>query len=250
MDRSSLGIRDLDLHVVKFGVDVYPTIEVAAERTHLNIFYEEASRRWPELYEELLSSNTQFEIAKRFGSAGAPGSAKGQTFVLTPRGPVFLFPLFLPPPIGATGLEGDCLDKLADVRKLFFSSLPGRKCLRIGLCRELVFATGQDSWNELLTDKTEFANAQFVGGESLLAYRDAKCNVRVRLQPIEIARMRRLPVGTQIAEKAGRGLRVELDVNNADVRPLEDADMEEILTRATGLWPDALLDYLSGGRTA
>ena len=249
MQPLNLSLDDVNLHVVKFGIDIYPPIEIAAERTRLNMFYEEASRQWPHLYDELLSSNTQFEISKRFGSPGAPGSAKGQTLVLTPRGPVFIFPVALPPPIGKTGLDETPREQFAEVRELFFRSLPGRKCLRVGLVRDLIFATGQESCNTVITAKDEFSGARLVGGESTLSYRDAKCNVRVKLEPGEIAKTTQLALGKQITEPAGRGLHVELDVNNVDVRPLEDADIEEVLTRAASLWPDALLEYLRGQRS-
>jgi hypothetical protein len=243
----SVGLDDLQLHVVKFGIDLYPPLEIASERTRLNLFYEEASQRWPELFEQLLSSNTQFEIAKGFGSPPST-RAKITTFMLTPRGPVFIFPLALPPPVGATGLEGAYFDRFAAVRALFSGALPGRKCLRIGLVREIIFATGATGCHALLTPVSKFAGAELSGGECLLLYRDAKCNVRIKLQPVEAVRTTQLPVGTRISEPAGHALRVELDVNNVEVRPLEDADIEEVLTRARSLWPDALLEYLNERR--
>ena len=61
--------------------------------------------------------------------------------------------------------------------------------------------------------------------------------------------MTQLPVGKKIEEPVGFGLKVKLDINNAEVLVLQDADIEEVLDRAVGFWPDQLLEYLSGMRS-
>ena len=66
------------------------------------------------------------------------------------------------------------------------------------------------------------------------------------MAPCQIQMTTQLPVGTKVEQQTGYGLRVVLDVNNWEIRPLEDSDIEEVLTRATGLWPAQLLEYLNG----
>lgn len=57
--------------------------------------------------------------------------------------------------------------------------------------------------------------------------------------------MTQLPVGKKVEEPVGFGIKVTLDINNTELRELGDADIEEILERAVGFWPDELLKYLS-----
>ena len=247
METLQLSMEDLEQHVVKFGFDIFPPIEISSDRTRLNLFYEEVRERFGELYDQLLASDTEFKISKRFRKdAGIEGRSLGvETFVLTQRGPVFIFPLLLPEPVLATGLEDNYLEKFQQLQELFFSLLPGRKRMRVGLIRELIFATGDTPCHSMLTDRSTFAGGEIRGGNALFAYRDAKCNVRINFSLVEATKQTQLLVGTTVSEPAGYGLLVSLDVNNTDIRPLEDADIEDVLTRATSLWPDELLRYLN-----
>lgn len=235
-------LSDLQMHLVKFGIDVYPPIEIPNERTRLNLFFEKATGEWPQLYRELHASDQRFEIA---GSFGGNRSAPFPTFVLTPRGPVFVFPLRLPPPVNDTEIREDSVgDTFARVRGALLGSIPGHKCLRVGLVRELTFGSGSIPLYKAATSSEEFSGARIVGGESLAHYRDDQYNVRIKLVTVEVAKSTRLPVGYSVTEPAGYGLQVSLDVNNAEIRPLEDADIQGIIDRATRLWPEDLLNYL------
>ena len=219
MDEITAG--DIVQHVASFGIDTYPPVDLAVERTRLNMFYEEASKRWPELYDELRVSSSDFRIAgKLAGARGDKGrSATVDTFALRPRGPVFMFPLVLADPVNETGLEPDFLAKFAEVRELFFSAIPERKIMRLGLVRTAVLATGDTPCRGVLTSSTAFGNAELFGGNMLLVFRDDLCNVRLTLEPVAGTRTTQLPVGKQVREQVGFGLRVELDVNNREVRP-------------------------------
>ena len=140
----SLSTSDIVHHVVTFGIDVYPPIEVSKERTRLNMFYEAACEQWPEIYEKLTVGDTEFRMSKNFRRDPriAGSSVLFDTFVLTNRGPVFVFPLVLPPPAEATGLDDKYVDWFNDVRKVLLDNVPGRNLLRVGLVRELIFTTG------------------------------------------------------------------------------------------------------------
>jgi hypothetical protein len=247
METNVLGTSDLLHHLVKFGIDVYEPIDIDSERTRLNVFYEEARNRWSDMFEKLLASPTEFKISKEFAQrSGKPPSIPIDTFVLTQRGPVLVVPVRLPPPIGATGLEDKIVDLFDGVRELFFAALGvKRQCLRVGMVRELVFDTGETQCQHLIATQSSFAGADLVGGKRLLVFRDAKCNLRIELEPLEIAKTVQLPVGTNVQQHAGYGVRVLLDVNNAVFKPLGTADMKEILERASSLWPDELLKFVN-----
>lgn len=248
MESLSLSTNDLMTHVVKIGMDVHPPIDIATERTRLNIFYEEAHSRHARLFEKLVASDREFVISKEFRAEGGGATAVVPTFVLTARGPVFVFPLRLPPPIGPTEFADTHLDLFREMRAVFFSSIPGRECLRIGLVRELVFQTGQtQSHGMIAAEQSTFSGAPLAGGTLLRLYRDDQHNHRIAIEAVEMTRETKLAIGRTMTEPAGYGLKVVLDVNNHALRTLEEADMDMVLDRATGLWPDVLLEFLAEG---
>jgi len=240
-----LSLEDALQHVGKFGIDIYPPVGIAIDRTRLHMFFEEARSRFPELYSQLFTSDTEFRIAKEFRQQPErPNpSCKSDTFAMTDRGPVFIFPLRLPE-VGDTGLTERFVEQFHEVRRIFFGKLPGRKMLRVGLVRELLFHTGTTLPTEVLTSQSEFAGARLVGGSCLFVYRDDHCNVRLKFDTAEITKSTQLPIGQTLTEMTGHGLLVQLDVNNHEIRPLEDADINGIIERATVLWPDKLLQFL------
>lgn len=247
MPALSLGTSDLLSHVIKIGIDTYPPIQISIEQTKLGTFADEARNRWPQLFDKLESSSSEFIMSKVFrGRHDSGGTTAYPTFVLAPRGPVFAYPLLLPPPIGATGSsEDEYMELFPDLRDTFLRSVGGRDCLRIGLVRELLFNTGETSCMGLLARETSFANADLRGGKCLYLYRDDRCNVRITIEPGEIGTTTQLPVGQTVTQKKGQGLKVELDVNNLQLHALDEAEIEDVLTRARGLWPGRLLEYLN-----
>ena len=247
MELLSLGLDDVCHHVVTFGMDIYPQVEIPNERTRLNMFYEEVRHRWDKLFDRLVASDTEFRISKEFRKRPelAGRSYPVDTFVLTPRGPVFVFPLVLPDPVGQTGLEDTYLEDFAELRSLFFRAVPERAVMRVGLIRELIFDTGQTPCQQLLTDRASFANADLVGGQLLFKYRDTKFNHNILIEPGSWRRTTQLQVGATMNEPAGCGVRVRFDVNNTSVqKPLDESEIQGVLDRATSLWPDDVLGFL------
>lgn len=248
----SLSLDDLAHHVVKFGIDIYPPVDLSNERTRLNMFSEAVCDRWPELYERLVVSDREFSISKSFarGQARTDPTLEVNTFVITNRGPVFIFPLLLPDPVGATGLEGSFLDLIKEIRQLLFQALLERKIMRVGLVRDLVFMTGSSPCLDILAKQATFAKAELISGRSIRSYRDERCNVRITIDTVELMKTTQMPVGKRVEEPVGAGLRVALDVNNTEVRPMAEADIEEVVERAVSLWPEQLLEYITGERSS
>lgn len=249
MQKPLLSLADLCQHSVTFGMDIYPPIEIPQERTRLNMFYEEARRRWNSLFDRLVTSDTEFRISKKFQKSPevAGPSYSIDTFVLTNRGPVFVFPLLLDEPVGDTGLEVTYLDRFKEIRELFFQAIPNRKFMRVGLIRDLIFNTGSVPCQELIAEQTSFAKAELVGGKAVFKYCDTKHNHNILVEPMSRVRTMQLAAGPTVNEPAGFGVRVQLDVNNTDMgRTLEESDIQEVIERATSLWPDKLLEYIEG----
>jgi hypothetical protein len=246
VEQLQLRLDDLYSHMVQFGIDIYPPVEIRDERTRLTMFYEQARALHDALYDQILLSDAQFKISKEFPlREGIPRPSRSvDTFVLASRGPVFVFPLMLPPAFGATGLEDKYLDYFDEMRKLFFRCLPERRVMRLGLVRDLVFNTGETFCGPFITKQASFGSAALVGGSLVIKYRDEKCNVNLHLDAVILGEATRLPVGQTIEQRTGYGLGIRLDVNNWELKPLEDADMQDVLDRATSLWPGELLEYL------
>ncbi len=247
MNDFHLSLDDVMLHAVSIGLDVHPTIEMRDERTRLNMFFEDVRERWPDMYEQLTTGESEFKISKAFrAKPGVQGLALPvDTFVLTKRGPVFVFALRLPDPVGSTNLEGQYRDIFTEVCKTLWSRLPGHKVLRVGLIREVLFLTGETDCTFLVSGQSDWRSARLMGGQRLFQYQDDKCNIRLEFSPGKLGKVTQLPVGKKVEEPVGFGLKVKLDVNNTELRELGDADIEEVLERAVCFWPDELLEYLS-----
>ncbi len=246
MSTLSLGTDDLISHVIKIGIDAFPPIQIPDEQTKLSVFADEVRNRWPELFDKLEASSSEFVLSKVFRApTDSRTTATVPTFVLTPRGPVFIKPLLLPPPGGEVGTEQEYMELFPDLRDTFLRSVGGRDCLRIGLVRELLFGTGQTACYGLLTPEASFAEATLTGGKGIYVYRDDNCNVRITLDAVEIGRTTQLQIGQTVRQPQGHGLTVILDVNNHKLGALSDADMEGVLDHARSLWPDQLLEYIN-----
>ena len=100
-----LSLSDVLTHVVKFGIDIYPPISHREEQTRLNIFYDEMRSIQPQLFQKVHASAQEFKV---FADFRAPNDEAKRvtvsTFELTARGPVFVYPLKCPPPIGDTAI--------------------------------------------------------------------------------------------------------------------------------------------------
>ncbi len=246
MEKLHIGASDVVAHTVTFGVDVYPSIDIYAERTRLHMFYEEARSQLGELYTKLTESDSQFEVSHEFrkGRGGSPATASTEVFVLTNRGPVFKFPILIPE-TGDTGLAADYVELFHQSRQLFLKHLPGRVCLRVGMVREAVFNTGRTQPFQVVARAHEIQGATMVGGMLGMGFIDPQCNVRLELQTVQFGQITQVAGGHPIAKAVGNGLGMLLDVNNREVRTLTEGDIETILARAHSFWPDSIVEFIN-----
>jgi len=249
MPQARFSTSDLQYHEVAFGVDTYPPVELGDNQVRLNMFYEEGRNRWPTRFHRLSTSEGEFTISGAFRRAGVQGGPKSEfpTFQLTKRGPFFSLPIQLPEPLGMTGVDENPIGDFQKVRSLFASAVPDVKFMRVGMVRKLLFATGKAPCFNLFTKKSERFNARLTGGSTKFLYRDGTCNINVHLDVVDVLKQTQLAIGATVTDSTGYGLQVILDVNNAELKPLSDDDIEMVLTRACGLWPDALLSFLNEG---
>lgn len=243
-DELRLTLDDIHQYLLRFGLDLFPPLELANEQFRAQSLYRALVESWPQFFAKLSLSAGEFVISRRFPVGSA--EAEVPAFTYTPRGPVVVMPIKLAgysvPGSDEHKLVADFQNILGIIRNVF----PGREVLRIGLVRELVFSTGETRADPvLLPVSDEFGGARFIGGESQLVFRDSICNIRVHLKPGEIRQRLESPIGIARENHLAFGLNVEFDVNNVEMRPLQDADIAQVLERAKSLWPGALLDYLN-----
>ncbi len=237
-----LSQSDISQHTLHAGVDIYPPVRIPEERTHLNVFFEEARDRHPEWCHSLAASDAGFRISGRFGDKHGR-TCEPVTFELTKRGPVFSIPLVIAD-LGTTALSDKYLEVLEATRKLFFACVPDRKILRFGLVRKVMFNTGDYPSLGILGAPDEFASAELVGGSAVYQYRDDRYNVRITAEPMRAIRTTRIPLGARVDEPAGFGLGVTVDVNNHEIKPQLDADIQLTVDRAESLWPESVMEFL------
>ena len=77
---------------VSYGVDIRPELQVAHERTKFQEYYNWCSDHRPALFEQMITSATEFRMRATFTFPGR-GSVDFDTFTVNRRGPVFIFPL-------------------------------------------------------------------------------------------------------------------------------------------------------------
>ncbi|MCH7812891.1 MAG: hypothetical protein IID40_02605 [Planctomycetes bacterium] len=236
----------MDQHILKYGVDVFPPLNVRDETTRANDLFRELNTSWPEVFQELSfrPDTNEFQILSSFQMR--EGTAKMATVTLTPRGPAFAFPLRFGP-LGMyehkTEPEEVFLGSLAVIQEKF----PGVQVLRVGLIRELVFSTGRTLSAPYLAHRYgTFPGAESRGGNTTISFRDDRCNIRVKIDTVEVRKQARLPATRQVMEeKLEYGLAVNFDVNNVEMTPQSISDIHRTLERANSLWPKDLLDFLN-----
>jgi len=248
-DSLTITLDDLHQHVVRYGLDVFPPIDVRNEITRAHDLFQNLQEQWPDFYQEInfRPQSSEFRILTTYSLDG--GSAKVPTFSLTNRGPVFRFPLRLHD-LGDLNQDKDLDQILLGSLGLTRKTFPGLQILRIGLVRELVFGTGKTPSIPYISSRVgSFPGATPRGGNLLALFHDSRCNIRVRVQSIEIHRRARTPTRQVLSDELEYGLQVEFDVNNIEMKPQSDTELETTLQRAHSLWPKGLLEYINWSKT-
>ncbi len=239
-----LTLDDIHQYVVRFGMDIFPPLELANEQFRAQSLYRTLTESWPLLFSKLSLSATEFAVSGRFRAGTA--EAEVQTFGYSPRGPVVTFPCKLG---GFPTLDYDdkrCVAEYRSIAAAVEKAFPSREVLRVGMVREVVFSTGESrSDNVLMPIIKELAGASFAGGQVSLLFRDQLCNIGLKLNPLEIQRRQQAPSGIARVDHESFGLAIQLDVNNAEMRTMSASDIETVLERAQALWPAPVLEYLN-----
>jgi len=234
----------IDDHIQKVGFDIRPVIEHKLDREKLFAIGKELVDKYPNLYESLVQSPTDFHIRKKFIFPGK-GEIDFVTLGVAQRGPVFIFPRKLS--IFDDEIE---LDRVEDIVlecvKIFRHILPEKKLLRVGLVNEYVFNTGLLDSIRLICERFTKLSGLENGEIRLRINRPADDYNR----NIEIQAVRKLEAVPEIPDRRqtkNYGVKVMVDFNNLDVsRDLDNARILSVLHDAREFNENELYAFLNG----
>jgi len=239
----------IDESAMSFGVDIRPEIIIQNEKDNISLFYDWASREYPELFEQLLLSPSQFKIQKSFEFPGK-GSAVIDTLILTKRGPVLRFPEKLSAlqeeisiPNKREVFEG-CL-------KRFLTLFSNHDAVRVGVVWELVFNTQKMNSCELLATRINGYPQDALDELNLkLRYIREGKNISITLANVRAVRQSIDPnTGAVIKmEPSFYGIQVKLDINNTDMsNPIDGDRIAGVISFAIDFRNTELMNFLNGG---
>jgi hypothetical protein len=250
MDEFSFTRERIDQHVEQFGVTVRPAIEVHTERQRIQEFYNTASERYPDMFESLLQSPKEFQIKKTVPIAGSRGSLEFPTFVITPRGPVFVFTRAL------AGLDDefvwptDLNRRVIECLELLHGYLPTIKIIRIGKIRELMYDCGMLNSSKIIRDRfasnvrQEATDITIGWNESDDAYNRKFRISSVPAEAVVFQDVGPVPVPGG-ARPRGFAINVSLDVNNRSLdKTIPTSECEAILAHADEVFETRLQQVL------
>lgn len=232
-------------HTERLGFDVRPIIEVKMERQKLSSFGEYLVDNFPDLFESLVTSANEFHIRKRLVFPGK-AEADVQTFVLTRRGPVFVFPRVLAQLEEETDLR--CADDvIRDCLRKFLEVFPDRQIRRAGKVHEYAFGTDDIPGKQIITERfLKLPESSFQEVLLKLNLADDEYNRSVELSPVQMVRRR--AKDTKRIEEHLHGVSVNVDFNNKDMSQSLSVDrICSILRRADEFAREELYDFLNEG---
>ena len=222
----------IDEHTIKVGVDIRPVIEC-----------QKLVDKYPNQFESLVQSPTEFQIRKKFIFPGK-GEADLTTLAITPRGVVFIFPQILS--LFQEEILLNNIDEVAlDGLKIFRGSFGGKIICRVGFVNEYIFNTGQMESTELVCSR--FTKIKVPpNGEIVLNtnFPDENYNRKIRLQPVQ--KIEKDP-NVGVNQFCSYGVQVVVDFNNRDMsKDLDEDRILGILHRAKQYNEKDLYDFLNG----
>lgn len=236
--------------VTQIGIDVRPVIQVRSDRTKLDQYAAWLSERWSAYYESTVIGPTDFRLTKRFVFPGE-GEIEYPTFVLTNRGPTFVFPRLiapfdqeveLPDGLSVNGIVGEAL---AEFRRKW----PQCKHIRCGKIVEYIFDCGGYVALEVLRERfTKWSSLPETGELCIRVNLPTEDHNRI----VQIEAVQKMRVtGTDVVqdEELGTGIKVQVDVNNRDTsKDLGVSEQQVVLDTADRFLANELLPILNGGQ--
>lgn len=234
----------IDEHTEKVGVDIRPVIECKLDRVKLFDMGKQLVDKYPNLFESLVQSPTEFHIRKKFIFPGK-GEADLPTLAITPRGVVFIFPRRL-----SIFDEEIQLDNITDISldglKIFRYTFPEKIICRVGLVSEYIFNTGPESSIDLVCKRFTKVSVPS-NGEIIISINrpDDDYNKKIELQAVQ--KLERIPEIPERQQVQSYGVKVVVDFNNRDMsQNLDNNKITGILHEARLFNDNELYKFLNG----
>lgn len=233
-------------HVVKYGVDVRPSIILKHDKTKLQDYCNTLIEQFPQVFETLVAGPRQLRIQNTFMLSNNK-RAEMPTFILTARGPLFNFPqrLYID---GIQDFDIPHKDKifrkaLDELRAKFID----RTIPRVGVVHEFIFDTGQVDSVEILVSnfKNDVWRQRAKNLRLLLGIPMEEKNINVQLRP---TRLRRIAGGgaNVPAQDMAFGIIVNVDINNQNIKgDLTSSEVRDIVAFANDYVPEELIKFLN-----
>ena len=233
----------IDEHTIKVGVDIRPVIECKLDRVKLFDVGQKLVDNYPNLFESLVQSPTEFLIRKKFIFPGK-GEADLPTLAITPRGVVFIFPQILSmfqEEITLNSIDDVSLDGL----KIFRGSFPGKIICRVGLVNEYIFNTGPMDSTKLICSRFTKVNVPH-NGEIFLSINRPDDDYNRKIQLKAVQKIEKNPDIPSVDQVQSYGVQVIVDFNNRDMsKDLDDDRILGVLHKARQFNDKELYDFLN-----
>lgn len=214
----------IDHHTESVGIDIRPVIECKIERVKLFDFGNKIVDKYPNLFESLVQSPTDFNIMKKFIFPGK-GEMDTVTLAVTQRGLVFRFPRR----IGAIDEEidlGETDEIVLDCLKIYRRIFPEKKVIRVGKVNEYIFNIGQSGSTGLIAER--FTKVRVPpNGEIKLSINRPSDDYNRSIGLLPVKKVERISEMQELGQTKGYGVQVNVDFNNRE--RIENLDKDKIL---------------------
>lgn len=200
-------------HMEKVGVDIRPVVEPKLDRGKLYNVGSKLVDKYPNLFESLVQSPTEFRITKRFIFPGK-GEAELNTLTITQRGPVFAFPRI----VGAFEEEvllNSIQDVTVDCLNVFRDIFPEKKMIRVGLVNEYIFDIGPIDSVRLISQRFTKLPVS-TEGEIRLRMNQPNDDYNRIIDIWALRKVEPIPEMPGKLQTQGYAVRVNVDFNNRD----------------------------------
>jgi len=233
----------IEEHTIKVGVDIRPVIECKLDRVKLFDVGQKLVDKYPNLFESLVQSPTEFLIRKKFIFPGK-GEVDLPTLAITSRGVVFVFPKILSmfeEELNLNNIDDVSLDGL----KIFRGSFPGKIFCRVGLVNDYIFNTGPIDGTKLICSRFTKVNVPH-NGEIFLSINRPDDDYNRKIQLKAVQKIEKNPDIPSVDQVQSYGVQVIVDFNNRDMsKDLDDDRILGILHKARQYNDEELYDFLN-----
>jgi len=236
---------NISQHVVKFGVDIRPAINIKDDKTKLQNYCNRLIEQFPQAFETIIAGPAELRVQKTFVLAGNK-QIELPTFMLTRQGPVFTFPqrMFINEVQDVDIPEKDkTFRKALDELRNTFAD---KKVPRVGVINEIVFDTGEINSVQILASnlKNDIWREKTKNLTISLQTPTQDKNINLQIRPTHAKHTGK--VGEAYDENIRFGLAVNVDINNLQIKDnLTKPEINDILAFANDYVPDELIKFLN-----